>query len=94
MAFLLLVDKEYFNKYSGWNLARIIGKSIFPESKDTALNALQIETAKNKNQSSELADNFTQSIAKKIERHTPKELIDKKPLINIKMATSTIMLYP
>ena len=92
IAFLLLVDKEYFDKYSGWSLARIIGKSIFPNNKDTALNALQIENAKNKNQSSELADNFTQSIAKKIERHNPKELVDKKPIINVKMATSIIML--
>ena len=46
IAFLLLVNKEYFNKYSGWSLARIIGKSIFPNNKDTALNALQIEKAK------------------------------------------------
>ena len=46
VAFLLLVDKEYFDKYSGWSLARIIGKSIFPDNKDTALNALQIETTK------------------------------------------------
>ena len=84
IAFLLLVDKEYFDKYSGWSLARTIGKNIFPDKRDTALNALQIENAKNKNQSSELADSFTQSIAKKIERHNPKEIIDKKPLINIK----------
>ena len=79
-----MVDKEYFDKYSGWSLARTIGKNIFPDKRDTALNALQIENAKNKNQSSELADSFTQSIAKKIERHNPKEIIDKKPLINIK----------
>ena len=92
VAFLLLADKEYFDKYSGWSLARIIGKSIFPDNKDTALNALQIENAKNKNQSSELANNFTQTIAKKIERHNPKELVDKKPMINMKMATSIIML--
>ncbi len=92
ITFLLLVDKEYFNKYSGWNLARIIGKSIFPDSQDTALNALQIETTKNKNQSSELANNFTQNIAKEIERHNPKELVDKKPLINTKVATTIIML--
>ena len=47
VAFLLLVNKEYFDKYSGWSLARIIGKSIFPDNQDTALNAFQIEKAEN-----------------------------------------------
>ncbi len=92
IAFLLLIDKEYFKKYSGWNLAKIIGKNIFPNNQDTALNAYQIETTKNRNQSFQLAESFTKDIAKKIKRHDPKELINKKPLFNIKVATIMIML--
>ena len=90
--FLLLINKEYFKNYSGWTLAKIIGENIFPKNSDTALNALQIETNNNENQSNELANNFTSDIAKKIQDHNPKDLLDKKPLFNIKIATISVML--
>ena len=92
IAFLFLIDKEYFKKYSGWNLAKIIGKDIFPHNQDTALNAYQIESTKNKNQSNQLAKSFTKDVAKEIGQYNPKELVNKKPLINIKVATTAIML--
>ena len=92
IVFLFLIDLEYFKKYSGWNLAKIVGENVFPNNQDTALNAYQIENTKNKNQSNQLAKSFTRDVAKKIGRHNPKELVNKKPLINIKFATATIML--
>ena len=90
--FLLLINKEYFTSYSGWTLAKIIGENIFPKNSDTALNALQIETNNNENQSSELANDFTSDIAKKIQGHNPKDILNKKPLFNIKIATVSVML--
>ncbi|MFL3013693.1 MAG: hypothetical protein ACJZ19_03890 [Candidatus Neomarinimicrobiota bacterium] len=90
--FLFLINKKYFKNYSGWALAKIIGENVFPKNSDTALNAFQIEINNNENQSNELANNFTSDIAKKIQVHDPKDLLDKKPLFNIKIATISVML--
>ena len=89
--FLFLVKHNYFKSYTSVTLAKIIGKNIFPKNADTALNAFQIETSKNKSQSNELANNFTREVAKKMQNHIPSNLIDKKPLLNIKMITFVIM---
>ena len=89
--FLFLVKNDYFKSYTSETLAKIIGKNIFPENADTALNAFQIETSKNKSQSNELANNFTREVAKQMQDHIPRDLIDKKPLINIKMITLVVM---
>ena len=89
---LFLINKNYFKNYSWENLAKIVGENIFPKNADTALNAFQIETSKSKNQSNELANSFTKDVAKKMQKHNPEELIDKKPLLNIKMITVIVML--
>ena len=91
--FLFLVKHEYFKSYTLVTLAKIIGKNIFPKNADTALNAFQIETSKNKSQSNELANNFTEEVAKKMQNHIPKNLVDKRHLLSIKMITLVIMFF-
>ena len=62
----IIINQNRHQNYSWRKLASIIGKNIFPKNEDTALNAYQIETKINTNQSSELADNFINNISKKI----------------------------
>ena len=89
--FLFLVKNNYFKSYTWETLAKIIGKIIFPKNEDTALNAFQIETTKSRSQSNELANNFTKEVAKEMQKHNPSDLIDKRPLINLKMITVVVM---
>ena len=87
----IIINQNRHQNYSWNNLASMIGKNIFPNNEDTALNAYQIETKTNKNQSSELADNFINDTSKKINNVKPIDIIDKKPLLNIKITTVIVM---
>ena len=79
-------------KYSWDYLAKIIGEVIFPKNQDTALNAFQIESQINDTQSKDLANTFTDKIAKKINIIDPNDIIDKSSLLNIKLITTIVML--
>jgi len=87
----IAINQDRYRSYSWRNLASIIGKNIFPNKEDTAINAYQIETQKKKNQSQELADNFIDEVADKISNVNPDDNIDKKSLLNIKFFTVSIM---
>ena len=78
-------------EYSWTYLASIIGKVIFPKNKDTALNAFQIESQKQKAHSLDLADAFIEKIANKVNDVNPNEIIDKNALLNIKFVTLVVM---
>ncbi len=87
-----LIIKQNRNKNYSWNyLAKIIGKVIFPNNQDTALNAFQIESQVNRIQSKDLADTFVDKTAKTIADTNPNDIIDKTPLLNIKLMTVIIM---
>ena len=88
-----IIIKQNRNKEYSWNyLAMIIGKAIFPKNQDTALNAFQIESQINSNQSKDLANNFIDKTAQKITNVDPNDIIDKSPLLNIKLITTIVML--
>ena len=87
----IIINQNRHQNYSWHKLSSLIGKIIFPNNIDTALNAYQIETKSNKNQSIELADNFIKDISKKINNVKPSEIINKKPLFNIKIITLIVM---
>ena len=88
-----IIIKQNRNRKYSWNyLAKIIGKIIFPKNQDTALNAYQIESQIKRNQSKDLADNFIEKIAEKINDVSPDEIIDKSSLFNIKLITMIVML--
>ena len=87
----IAINQDRYRSYSWSNLASIIGKNIFPNKEDTAINAYQIETQTKKNQSQELADNFIDEVADKISNVNPDDNIDKKSLLNIKFFTVSIM---
>ena len=87
----VIINQNRYPSYSWRNLASIIGKNIFPNNVDTALNAYQIESQIKETQSKDLADNFIDSVAKKISDVNPEEIIDKEPLLNIKLITVIIM---
>ena len=44
----IAINQDRYRSYSWSNLASIIGKNIFPNKEDTAINAYQIETQKKK----------------------------------------------
>jgi len=88
-----IIIKQNRNKKYSWNyLAKIIGKIVFPNNQDTALNAFQIESQINKTQSKDLANTFIDKTAKKIADTNPRDIIDKSSLLNIKLMTAIIML--
>ncbi len=88
----IIITQNRNKKYT-WNyLAKIIGKVIFPHNQDTALNAFQIESQINLTQSKDLANTFIDKTAKKIADINPNDIIDKSPLLNIKLMTAIIML--
>jgi len=88
-----VIIKQNRNKKYSWDyLAKIIGKVIFPKNQDTALNAFQIESQINGTQSKELASTFIDKIAKRIAGVNPNDILDKSPLLNIKLITAIIML--
>ena len=88
-----IIIKQNRNRKYSWNyLAKMIGKIIFPKNQDTALNAYQIESQIKRNQSKDLADNFIEKIAEKINDVSPDEIIDKSSLFNIKLITMIVML--
>ena len=87
----IIINQNRHQNYSWRNLAILIGKNIFPKNKDTALNAYQIETRINKNQSKELANNFITDISKKINTVNPSDLINTENLFNIKIVTVIVM---
>ena len=87
----IIINQNRHQNYSWRKLASMIGKNIFPKNEDTALNAYQIETKINTNQSSELADNFINNISKKINDVRPIDIIDKENLLNIKIITVIVM---
>ena len=88
----IIIEQNRNKKYS-WNyLAKIIGKAIFPNNQDTALNAFQIESQINMTQSKDLANAFIDKTAKKIADINPNDIIDKSSLLNIKLMTAIIML--
>ncbi len=87
----IIINQNRHQNYSWRNLASLIGENIFPKNIDTALNAYQIETKNNKHQSSELADNFINNISKKINDVNPSDIINKEPLVNIKIITIIVM---
>ena len=61
----IIIKQNRKKKYSWDYLAKIIGKAIFPKNQDTALNAFQIESHINRDQSKDLADSFIDKIAKR-----------------------------
>ena len=88
-----IIIKQNRNRKYSWNyLAKMIGKIIFPKNQDTALNAYQIESQIKRSQSKDLADNFIEKIAEKINDVSPDEIIDKSSLFNIKLITMIVML--
>ena len=87
----VIINQNRYPSYSWKNLASIIGKNIFPNNDDTALNAYQIESQIKETQSKDLADNFIDDVAKKIADVNPEDIIDKEPLLNIKLITVIIM---
>ena len=87
----VIINQNRYPSYSWKNLASIIGKNIFPNNDDTALNAYQIESQIKETQSKDLADNFIDNVAKKIADVNPEHIIDKEPLLNIKLITVIIM---
>ena len=88
-----IMIKQNRNRRYSWNyLAKIIGKVIFPKNQDIALNAYQIESQINENQSKDLADNFIKKIAEKISSVSPDDIIDKSSLFNVKLITTIVML--
>ena len=87
----IAINQDRYRSYSWSNLASIIGKNIFPNKEDTAINAYQIETQTKNTQSQELADNFIDAVADKISNVNPDDNIDKKSLLNIKFFTVSVM---
>jgi len=87
----VIINQNRYPSYSWRKLASIIGKNIFPNNDDTALNAYQIESQIKETQSKDLADNFIDNVAKKIAEINPKDIIDKEPLFNIKLITVILM---
>ena len=87
----VIINQNRYPSYSWRKLASIIGKNIFPNNDDTALNAYQIESQIKETQSKDLADNFIDNVAKKIAEVNPEDIIDKEPLFNIKLITVIIM---
>ena len=78
-----IIIKQNRNRKYSWNyLAKVIGEIIFPKNQDTALNAYQIESQIKRSQSKDLADNFIEKIAEKINDVSPDEIIDKSSLFN------------
>ena len=53
-------------KYKFENIASSLGDKIFPEKRDLVLNALQLETKTEKNESEVLAVSYIKNIQKKI----------------------------
>tara|TARA_Y100000741_G_scaffold345374_1_gene310754 strand:- start:392 stop:3808 length:3417 start_codon:yes stop_codon:yes gene_type:complete len=88
----IIIKQNRNKKYSWDSLAKIIGKVIFPKNQDTALNAFQIESEINRTQSKDLAHTFIDKTAKKIANINPNDIIDKSPLLNIKLITAIVML--
>ena len=89
--YYIAINQDRYRSYSWSKLASIIGKNIFPNKEDTAINAYQIETQTKKTQSQELADNFIDEVADKMSNVNPDDNIDKKSLLNIKFFTVSIM---
>ena len=81
----IFITQNRNKKYSWTYFAKIIGSVIFPDNKDTTLNAFQIESNIKDNQSAQLADSFVDKIAKKIKNVDPNDIIDKKTLLNTKI---------
>ena len=81
----VIINQNRDPNYSWRNLASTIGKNIFPNNNDTALNAYQIESQIKETQSKDLADNFIDNVAKKIADVNPEHIIDKEPLLNIQV---------
>ena len=85
------IKQNRYHSYSWSSLASLIGKNIFPNKEDTAKNAYEIEKQTKLTHSKELADNYINEVAEKIKAIRPDDNIDKKPLINIKLITMSVM---
>ena len=72
----VIINQNHYPSYSWRKLASIIGKNIFPNNDDTALNAYQIESQIKETQSKDLANNFIDDVAKKIADVNPQNIID------------------
>ena len=90
--YLINISKNRSKKYSSEKIASIIGKKIFPNKQDTALNAFQIEQNSNKNHSKDLTKIFINRISKIINNFNPNDIVNNQKLIKVKYFTITLML--
>ena len=89
--FLLLFIIQYFRaingkikKYKTKQISISLGKKLYPAKKDKILNALQIESSINKNESQELAKSFIEKVSNELTHLDLFILFKDKRLITIK----------
>ena len=61
-----MIKRDKIKSYRVNKFAIILGEKLFPQKKDTIINALQLETGSNEEESKTLADAYIKSILKKL----------------------------
>ena len=73
-----MIKKEKVKSYRINKFALILGEKLFPQKKDTIINALQLEYGSKKDESKSLADAYIKSILKKLHTFDLSLIIIKK----------------
>ena len=90
--YLINILKNRNEKYSSENVASTIGKKVFPEKQDVALNAFQIEQNTNTEYSKDLTKIFIDRVLKIINDFNPNDIVNNHILIRVKYFTIILML--
>ena len=79
-----MVKNEKIKSYRIKKFALILGEKLFPNKKDTIINALQLESGAKNNESKSLTDAYIQSILKRLRKFDISLLIIKKKRMRLK----------
>ena len=76
--------KNKIYRYKTISLSKALGEKLYPDRTDTILNALQLESSTNENESDSLANSYIKTIRQKLKRLDLSLLIDRKNIFNLK----------